>query len=53
MYELGKNYLSHSRDLRTLDFSCNFIITGGSDKKINVFRYKHGELSLEASSDAI
>lgn len=45
-YELGKNYLGHSRDLRTLDCYQNFIVSGGSDKKINLFRYKNGQLSL-------
>jgi hypothetical protein len=42
MYELGKNYVCHSRDLRSLDFSQKFLITGGSDKKINLFTYKNG-----------
>jgi hypothetical protein len=42
MYELSKNYKAHTRDLRCLDQYQNFIVTGGSDKKINIFRYKNG-----------
>ncbi len=42
MYELSKNYLSHSRDLRAVDSYHNYIVTGGSDKKVNIYLYKNG-----------
>ena len=53
MYELAKNHLCHTRDLRTLDYYQNLIVTGGSDKKINIFTYKNGNLEALSSTDAI
>lgn len=44
MYQLVKNIQAHNRDLRSLDYYKNFIVTGGSDKFVKIFTYSNGKL---------
>jgi hypothetical protein len=42
MYELSQIIPSHQRDLRSLDYYNNFLVTGGSDKRFNLYSIKQG-----------
>lgn len=53
MYELSKNIIAHTRDLRTIDYYQNFIVTGGSDKKLNIYTFKNGHLDPLAHTDIL
>jgi hypothetical protein len=42
MYELSQIIQSHQRDLRCLDYYNNLLVTGGSDKKFNLYSVQNG-----------
>lgn len=53
MYELSKNIVAHNRDVRSIDYYHNFIVTGGSDKKLNIYTFKNGHLELLSHTDIL